>query len=151
MAAHGRGMRERRDPTVHLLVVDDEPADIELMTIAAALHDPPCVVEALERGDQALDLLARLRNPTRASLPDALLLDLRMSAPDGFAVLEAVRSDPRLQRMAVVVVTTSNHPDDEARARALGIDDYRVKPDDLAGYERVIADVVALVDRRRQG
>jgi CheY-like chemotaxis protein len=142
-------MDERPGGTVHLLVVDDEPADIELMTIAATLHDPPCTVEAVERGDEALALLARLRNPTRASLPDALLLDLRLAAPDGFDVLTAVRADPQLRRMAVVVVTTSTRPDDEERARALGVDAYRVKPDDLHGYEAMIGDVVALVHRRR--
>ncbi|HSL59866.1 MAG TPA: response regulator [Acidimicrobiales bacterium] len=144
-------MRDRRDTTVRLLVVDDAPADIELMTIAARLHDPPCLVDAVERGDDALALLARLRNPTREVLPDALLLDLRMPVPSGFEVLEAVRADPRLARMAVVVVTTSVRADDEARARALGVDAFHVKPDDLSGYEQMIAEVVALVGRRRAG
>jgi CheY-like chemotaxis protein len=61
-------------------------------------------------------------------LPSLLLLDLKMPRKNGFEVLEWIREQPGLRRLRVVVLTTSDAPDDIDRAYELGANAFMVKP-----------------------
>ena len=61
-------------------------------------------------------------------LPGLLLLDLNMPKKDGFEVLQWIRQQPCLKRLRVVVLTTSDNPDDIDRAYELGANSFMVKP-----------------------
>jgi CheY-like chemotaxis protein len=100
-----------------ILVADDE----ELMRtlIAATLSSGEFVVLEAETGDVALDLV-------RSEHPDLVLLDQRMPGLDGVAVCQAIKADPALANVRVVMVTA--HPEDEARARTAGADGFLTKP-----------------------
>src|SRR5687767_1153888 len=64
-------------------------------------------------------------------MPDLLLLDLKMRQASGFDVLEFLGKNPHLRTGPVIVFSSSDNPQDVARAHALGCDSYLVKPSDF--------------------
>ncbi len=81
--------------------------------------------------DEAVDGAACLERLGAAeALPDAITVDVMMPRLDGYATVTAIRSDPRLADLAIVMVTTQNHPADIARATEVGVDHFLVKPFD---------------------
>jgi len=78
----------------------------------------------------------------RTERPDLVLLDLRLPGADGWVTLEAIRADPDLARILVVIITASAVEEEERRARQLGVVDYLVKP--LSAQDLVAAVRAAL-------
>ncbi len=71
-----------------------------------------------------------------------LLLDIRMPKIDGIEILADIRNDDRLDHLPVVIVTSSDNPDNIRRCRSLGCDGYIVKPLDeqaIAMIEKLAA------------
>lgn len=121
-----------------LLIVEDNLHDLELARVALELSDVQCEVRVARDGQEALDLLRAL-----SVLPDLVLLDLNMPRLNGHEVLAAVKGDPALRQVPVVVFTTSDEPRDRQAATAAGADDYVLKPggfgeliDTLNGFGR---------------
>ena len=92
-------------------------------------------LQTVKDGKLAKDYLAgnepfddRQRHP----LPGLVLLDLNLPYWSGFEVLEWIRQQPQLRRVPVVIFTSSNRPDDIARAYDAGANGYLVKPNALA-------------------
>jgi CheY-like chemotaxis protein len=79
-------------------------------------------------GKEALGFFNEFENPH--SLPDIILLDLNMPVMDGFGFLEAFKklSIPEKENIKIIVVTSSNDPNDVARAKTFGINQYLTKP-----------------------
>jgi CheY-like chemotaxis protein len=95
------------------LVVDDEKSLREMMAYALTSEGHQ-VVEA-ENGEVALERLRRQSSP----LPDLILLDLTMPVCSGQDVLAALRADPLLSSLPVVVLTSSEVPLDEVQGKAV--------------------------------
>ena len=106
-----------------LLLAEDNAADVFLME--AALQHAGVALEFVVARD-GVEAMALLQGG--GPLPDALVLDLNMPRMNGFEVLEAVRGDPRLARLKVIVLTTSSASVDRERALALRADAYITKP-----------------------
>ncbi|MBB5235951.1 response regulator [Deinococcus budaensis] len=115
----------------YLLIVEDNPYDLELARAALDLSDVCCEVSVVQDGQEALDLL-RGGDP----LPDLVLLDLNMPRVNGHQVLAAVKGDPALREVPVVVFTTSDEQADRAAATMAGADGYVLKPE---GFNDLIA------------
>lgn len=114
-------------PTRLLLVEDDEDhADL----ICRALRERGFAgsVIRVPDGEAALSLLRRRPPFADVSRPDAVLLDIKLPGIDGHEVLRAIRADPALRALRVVMVSTSVATPD--RARATAADGYLVKPID---------------------
>lgn len=126
----------------HILLVDDNPNDIELALVAlesgaaretgelgghAAPQKLPQVTVA-GSGVEALETLHRM------PAPDLVLLDLNMPHMDGLAVLDAIRSQGRWRDLPVVMLTTSGEPDDIERCYQHGATAYVVKPLDFEQF-----------------
>ncbi len=97
-------------------------------------------------GQEAIDYLkgaAQFHNRFLYPLPSLLLLDLEMPGMDGFAVLEWLLTRSDLEALPVVVLSSSNQEADIKRAKALGADDYVVKPADFDGMRSMAKDLVA--------
>ncbi|WP_343216560.1 response regulator [Deinococcus aestuarii] len=103
----------------HLLIVEDNPHDLELARAALDLSEVHCEVSVARDGQEALAFLRGGKD-----LPDLVLLDLNMPRVNGHEVLAAVRADPLRRRVPVVVFTTSGEVRDRQAARAAGADDY---------------------------
>jgi len=81
-------------------------------------------------GQETMDFLFAREGRVNLQPPGKyiLLLDIRMPKIDGIEILAQIRKDRRLNHMPVVVVTSSDNPDNIRRCRSLGCDGYIVKP-----------------------
>ena len=102
------------------LVIDDSRATRAVLKrmLTGIGYD---VLEA-PHGRAALDLLAT------EGLPDVALVDWNMPEMDGLAFVRAVRADPSLERLPLVMVTTESEPAQVVRALSAGADEYAMKP-----------------------
>lgn len=108
----------------HILLVDDSDDDIFLVREAFRESGVAHRLDAISDGEQALNFL-REHIEDR---PDVVLLDINMPRFSGFDVLEWVQSDPDLREIPVVMLTTSEQPEDVRRATEGGARDYFRKP-----------------------
>lgn len=97
---------------VDILLVEDNPGDVALIEQAFADRGLSGTVHAVKTGEEALDWLYQRDSFTDVPRPDLMLLDLNLPATSGQAVLDEVKSDPRLRRLPVVVLTGSRSDDD---------------------------------------
>ena len=114
-----------------ILLVEDNPDDVELTRIAFAEAKIANELIVMGDGAQALDyLFARGaysdRDPT--DLPSIVLLDLNLPKVDGREVLQAIRASEATRSLPVVVLTTSAEPFDVEASYALGVNSYIQKP-----------------------
>lgn len=108
----------------HLLIVEDNMADLELAYAALEVSDLQCEVQVARNGTEALDVLEG-----SSTCPDLMLLDLNMPRMNGYEVLAAVRANPAWREVPVVIFTTSNAAQEREACLAAGADDYVVKPE----------------------
>jgi CheY-like chemotaxis protein len=109
------------EPTAKtILLVDDE----QFITIAyrTGLEQAGYQVVVAQDGEAALMELQQTK-------PDLILLDLIMPKLNGFEVLQALRDNPELAAIPVIVLTNLSQPSDEAEARSYGVADFIVKAD----------------------
>jgi CheY-like chemotaxis protein len=94
---------------MQVLLVDDDDADIALITEAFDAHRVPAQLHIAHDGIKALDYL-RADAESAGPRPDMILLDLNMPRMDDREVLAAVKQDPALATIPIVVFTTSGQP-----------------------------------------
>lgn len=123
-----------------VLLVDDDPIFNFLHTRMLSLGGLAREVHTALNGKQALDLLSEYFSG-KATLPDAILLDLTMPELDGFTFLEALRKLdlPGIDQVNIVVITSSINPKDVDRVRELGVKNYLIKPITLEKLKEALA------------
>ena len=127
-----------------ILLVEDNPDDVELTRLAFAEAGAPHRLHVLSDGAEAVDyLLRRGRHAARdaADLPALVLLDLNLPRLDGREVLQAIRADDATRCLPVVVLTTSAEPGDVDKAYALGANSYIQKPVEFDRFVEVVRQV----------
>ena len=126
---------------ITILMADDDEEDRMLTRKAFELNHLGNELRFVEDGEELLDYLHR-RGPFaqegRAPRPGLILLDLNMPRKDGREALEAIKKDPSLRRIPVVVMTTSEADQDIARSYDLGANSYITKPVTFEQLARVI-------------
>lgn len=127
-------MKATRIRSPQILVVDDNPGDARLVAEALRAVAPAAVPSVAADGDAAMQRLRREGKYSTAPAPDLILLDLRMPGKSGLEVLAEVKQDPNLRSIPVVVLTTSDAPQDVRKAYDLHANCYMTKPMDLAGF-----------------
>lgn len=131
-----------RDPRSPIVVVDDNPNDVELTVRTLRKAHIANEVTVLSDGQEALDfLLGTDSSSPLGLLPAVILLDLKLPKLDGLEVLRRLRSDDRTRFVPVVVMTSSNQESDMVRSYALGVNSYIVKPVDFAQFAATVRDV----------
>ena len=108
-----------------IVLVEDNPDDVELMMRAFRTEDIRCDIRVAHDGMAAIDLLLGSQETTS---PAVVLLDLKLPGLDGFHVLRRLRGDPRTWNLPVVILTSSLEPDDLSKAYRLGANSYVRKP-----------------------
>jgi CheY-like chemotaxis protein len=124
-----------------VLVAEDVVADRLLLQEAFQTAGDAVDLRLVNGGDELLAYLHRLEPWTKARLPDLVLLDLNMPGMDGLDTLTAIKNDPELKHIPVVVLTASKNDKDIARAYALGANTFVPKPespDDLAAVIQIL-------------
>jgi CheY-like chemotaxis protein len=127
----------RRSEHGRILLVDDNPADLQL---AEEILDEAGLHAEVERARDGIEAVGRLRAVLtgEAPAPDLVLLDINMPRMNGFEVLSYIRQHPPLTEIPVLMLTTSSRDGDVARARSLGARDYLVKPDNVVDYIELV-------------
>jgi CheY-like chemotaxis protein len=126
-----------------ILLVEDNPNDLELTLIALERSQLANEVIVLRDGAQALDYLFR-RNDYAERVdgnPAVLLLDLKLPKVDGLQVLDAIRQTDELRSIPVVMLTSSREEPDLSRAYQLGVNAYVVKPVEFKEFVSAISDL----------
>jgi two-component system response regulator len=124
--------------TVEILLVEDDPADVELTRETMADSKVVTHLHVVEDGMEALSFLRREGKYAEAPRPDLILLDLNLPRKDGRTLLAEIRADDGLKTIPVVVLTTSQAEEDIVRSYRLGANCYITKPVGLAEFSRVV-------------
>jgi CheY-like chemotaxis protein len=134
-------MSEVTSRGIEILMVEDNPADARLAVEAMKEAKIGNHMTVVADGEEALDFLRRRGRYANAPTPDLVLLDLNLPRKDGREVLAEIKSDPRLKRIPVVVLTTSRAEADVLKAYDLHANCFITKPveaDELLGIVRTI-------------
>jgi CheY-like chemotaxis protein len=117
-------------PVKRILLVEDDPKDIELTLTALGEHKLANDIEVARDGVEALDYLycrgAFAQRPP--GNPVVILLDLKLPKLDGLQVLEKIKADEGMRSIPVVILTSSHEASDLERGYQLGVNAYVVKP-----------------------
>lgn len=118
------------EPLKHILLVEDDPKDIELTLAALEEYSLINEIVVARDGVEALDYLYRrgMFKERPGGNPVVVLLDLKMPKLDGVQVLQQLASDPQLRLIPVVVLTSSRESRDLEECYKLGVNAYVVKP-----------------------
>ena len=121
-----------------LLAVEDNAGDARLIKECLKGAKEAVEFSVVENGLDAMAFLRQQGNYENAPRPDIVLLDLRLPIKNGRAVLAEIKQDPRLRRIPVVILTSSEADDDIAECYELGANGYVTKPMDLDSFARVV-------------
>lgn len=126
-----------------ILLVEDNPNDLELALIALERSQLANEVVIMRDGAEALDYLLRRNEHAdrQAGNPAVLLLDVKLPKVNGLEVLEAIRRNDSLRSIPVVMLTSSREEPDLERAYQLGVNAYVVKPVKFKEFVSAISDL----------
>lgn len=119
------------DPTKVILLAEDDPDDIYLISEAIDECQLRATLILAQDGEELLDILNRRGKYQDASAyprPDLILLDLNMPRMDGREALAALKRDPDLAKIPVIVLTTSKSNQDLDQSYHLGASGFVTKP-----------------------
>jgi chemotaxis family two-component system response regulator Rcp1 len=123
---------------IEILLVEDSPSDTDLTVEALEGAKITNRLSIVEDGIQAMEFLRRQGAYAKAARPDLILLDLNLPRKDGRAVLAEIKTDPALQHIPVVVLTTSQAEKDVLQSYTLHANCYIVKPVDFQQFLDVV-------------
>lgn len=126
---------------IEILVVEDNPQDLELMLRALRASKISNRIQIARDGAEAIEFIfCEGAHATRRieDGPKLVLLDLKLPKVDGLEVLKRVKDDPRTKTIPVVVLTSSKEQKDVVDSYRLGVNSYIVKP---VNFERFVAAV----------
>jgi CheY-like chemotaxis protein len=131
------------DSLGRILIVEDDPRDVELTLTALSDYNLANEVVVTRDGEEALDYLySRGSFGTRLNgNPAVVLLDLKLPKVDGLEVLEQMKSDQKLKMIPVVVLTSSRQERDLVASYRYGVNAYVVKPVDFHAFVNAIKEL----------
>ena len=129
---------------VEILLVEDNPTDAELATLALKERNLANKLVWVKDGAEALDFIFGAGAYAGRKLengPKVVLLDLRLPKVDGLEVLRRLKTDDRTKRLPVVVVTSSKEDRDVVASYDLGVNSYISKPVDFDEFSKVVSEL----------
>ena len=135
-------MSDRATQLVDVLLIEDDPGDALMARETFELANKNCRFHVVPDGPAGLRFLRQAGEYAGAPVPRLILLDLNLPGMHGLEVLAAVKADPELMIIPVVVLSSSHHPDDIRRSYASHANAYIVKPADFDGF----ADTIKKID-----
>jgi len=126
---------------VDVLLVEDSPGDVRLTREALRDANVQLTLHVASDGTEAMEFLAREGRFHDAPRPNLILLDLNLPRRDGREVLQAIKSDPQLLSIPVVILTTSASEADVMGSYRLHANCYITKPVDLDEFLEVLKSI----------
>jgi two-component system, chemotaxis family, response regulator Rcp1 len=118
----------------HLLVIEDNPSDVDLLRRALASAAVDCQLTVIDDGAEALALF---RPGAATEVPDLAIIDLNLPKHSGLEVIEKMRANPKFAEVPVVIMSSSSAPRDRSSLEKFRIRKYIVKPADLEEVMRI--------------
>jgi len=132
------------DKIVEILLVEDNPHDIELTLRAFRKHNLTTRIHVVRDGAEALDYVfcsGAYASRKKDDGPKVILLDLKLPKVDGLEVLRRIKADPTTSMIPVVVMTSSREERDLIESYRLGVNSYIVKPVDFQQFSDAVQQV----------
>ena len=126
---------------IEVLLVEDDPGDVMMTREAFQDYKLHNELHVVSDGAEAMAFLHKEGEYAGRPRPDLVLLDLNLPRMDGRQVLEAIKSDPELASIPVVVLTTSENEDDVLRSYSLHANAYVTKPVDFRRFIEVVRQI----------
>lgn len=134
-----------------LLLVEDDPNDVELIRLALETGGMAAPMDVVNDGEAALNYLLgnalgdslddSSESSTARPLPRFVLLDLKLPRINGIQLLQRLRSHPRTRRLVIVVMSSSQEDSDLGACYDLGVNSYIVKPQDFRQFSDVVQQI----------
>jgi len=126
---------------VEILLVEDNPNDVELALHAFKRNNIANRIEVVRDGAEALDFIfctGAYAGRSIQNSPKVILLDLKLPKIDGLEVLRRIKADLRTRTIPVVVLTSSRQERDIVESYQLGVNSYIVKPVDFEQFTETV-------------
>lgn len=121
---------------VEILLVEDNPNDVELALHALRKNNLTNRIEVVRDGAEALDFI--FGNGADSNRPKVILLDLKLPKVDGLEVLKRLKAEPQTRSIPVVMLTSSREERDIVNSYELGVNSYIVKPVDFEQFTEAV-------------
>ena len=123
---------------VEILLVEDNDDDAVIIQEVFADMRRATLMHVVRDGEEALAYLQHQGQYEVARMPDIVLLDINMPKKNGFEVMQAMKADPQLRSLPVIMLTMSDRDEDVIRSYTNGACSYIRKPVDLDQFHTVI-------------
>jgi len=126
---------------IDILLVEDNPRDVEMTLRALRNHNLANKVHVVKDGAEALDFIFSRGAYPRKDLnhvPKVVLLDLKLPKVSGLEVLRAIKGDEQARTIPVVILTSSQEEKDMVESYRLGANSYIVKPVDFDKFVEAV-------------
>jgi|HubBroStandDraft_1064217.scaffolds.fasta_scaffold04976_6 chemotaxis family two-component system response regulator Rcp1 len=133
-----RSISAKGNNTFRILVVDDDPAGARVLQEVMKNLQRPYELHYVSDGGEALDFLHRRRAYLDAPRPDLVLLDVNMPRLSGLETLSAIKSDPELCVIPIIMLSTSNSPKDVRNSYQAHANGYVQKPTSLESTMKLV-------------
>jgi CheY-like chemotaxis protein len=124
-----------QEHNVRILLIEDNPTDVELVRRAIGVAGLACDLTVLEDGAEALALLRRPDN--ESAIPDLVVLDLNLPKHDGVEVLQAMRATTTFTGVPVAILSSSSSPRERAKIEQFRVSRFITKPPDLDQFMKI--------------
>lgn len=129
---------------IEILLVEDNPNDVELTLRALKKNNLTNSVHVVKDGAEALDYIFAIGAYASRDInhpPKVILLDLKLPKVDGLEVLRRIKADERTKVIPVVVLTSSKEERDLVESYKLGANSYIAKPVDFDSFVKAVAEL----------
>ncbi len=133
--------QSQRGRVIEVLLVEDDPGDVLMTKEAFQDYKLANQLHVVNDGTEAMAFLRREGEHADKPRPDLVLLDLNLPRMDGREVLQAIKSDPDLASIPVVILTTSEAEEDVLRSYSLHANAYVTKPVDFDRFIQVVRQI----------
>jgi CheY-like chemotaxis protein len=130
-----------KENSIEILLVEDNPHDVELTLHAMKKHNLTNRIHIVRDGAEALDCVfctGAYKKHEKHMKPKVILLDLKLPKVDGLEVLRRIKADASLKAIPVVVLTSSREERDIVNSYQLGVNSYITKPVDFEQFTEAV-------------
>ena len=124
-----------------ILLAEDDITDADFFKRALNRLDTPPELVWCRSGSEAYEGLQRSSKSDVASLPRLAVLDIKMPGMNGLELLEKIKTDERLKSIPVIMMSSSDEPQDIARAYDSGANGYLVKPNRFQDLRELVGSI----------